>query len=121
MADVIATDSSKWVKNLSDTPLTEAQTRLLAHGPNFAITPRNPPKEEYVASIEYACQKLKEGEAEELRVEIKNILKKTQPTRSNITKDEFQAIRELKHDDNRIILTMDKGVALVVLNKEEIY
>ena len=86
---------SKWVKNLSDTPLTEAQTRLLAHGPNFAIIPRNLPKEEYVTSIEYMCQKLKEGEAEELRVEIKNILKKTQPTRSNITKDEFQAIKEL--------------------------
>ena len=32
-------------------------------------------KEEYVASIEYACQKLNEGEAEELRVEIKNITK----------------------------------------------
>ena len=48
---------SKWVINLSDTPLTEAQTSLLAHGPNFAIIPRHPPKEEYVASIEYACQK----------------------------------------------------------------
>ena len=46
---------SKWVINLSDTPLTKAQTRLLAHGPNFAIIPRHPPKEEYVASIEYAC------------------------------------------------------------------
>ena len=66
------------------------------------------------------CQKLKEGEAEELRVEIKNILKKTQPTRPNITKDELKAIRELKQDDNRIILTADKGVALVVLNKEYI-
>ena len=43
---------SKWVINLSDTPLTKAQTRLLAHGPNFAIIPRHPPKEEYVASIE---------------------------------------------------------------------
>ena len=27
-------DISKWVKNLSDKPLTEAQTSLLAHGPN---------------------------------------------------------------------------------------
>ena len=118
-AQTSVTDSSKWVKNLSDTPLTEAQTRLLVHGPNSAIIPRNPPKEEYVASTEHACQKLNEGEAQELRVEIKNILKKTRPTRSNITKDEFQAIKELKQDDNRIILTADKGVALVVLNKEE--
>ena len=87
---------SKWVINLSDTPLTEAQTSLLAHGPNFAIIPRHPPKEEYVASIEYACQKLNEGKAEELRVEIKNILKKSQPNKSNITKEELRAIKELK-------------------------
>ena len=110
---------SKWVINLSDTPLTKAQTRLLAHGPKFAIIPRHPPKEEYVASIEYACQKLNEGKAEELRVEIKNILEKNQPNKSNITKEEFQAIKELKQDEKRIILTADKGVALVVLNKKD--
>ena len=28
-----------WVRNLSSTPLTEAQTQLLAHGPNFAVVP----------------------------------------------------------------------------------
>ena len=31
--------SSTWVKNLSDKPLTEAQEQLLAHRPNFNITP----------------------------------------------------------------------------------
>ena len=48
-------------------------------------------------------------DAEELRVEIKNLLKKAKETRSNITKEEFQAIKELKQDDKRIILTADKG------------
>ena len=33
----------RWVKNLSSTPLTEAQFSLLAHGSNFAIAPRHPP------------------------------------------------------------------------------
>ena len=112
-------DTSKWVKNLLDTPLTEAQTCLLAHGPNYAVIPKIPPKEEYIAAIEHVCQKLKEGEADELRVEIKNILKKAQTPKSNISKEEFKAIRELKEDDSRIILTADKGVALVVLNKED--
>ena len=112
-------DTSKWVKNFLDKPLTEAQTNLLAHGPNYAIIPRNPPEEEYIAAIEQACHKLKEGEADELRVEIKNILKKAQTPRSNISKEEFKAIRELKEDDSRIILTTDKGVGMVVLNKEE--
>ena len=83
------------------------------------IEAKNPPKEEYIEVIEQACHKLKEGEADELRVEIKNMLKKAQTPRSNISKEEFKAIRELKEDDSRIILTTDKGVALVVLNKED--
>ena len=104
------TSMSKWVKNLSDKPLTQAQRSLLAHGPNYAIIPRNPPKEEYIAAIEQACHKLKEGEADELRVEVKNLLKKAKTPRSNIAKEEFQAIKELKKDDSRIILTADKGL-----------
>ena len=31
---------SRWVINMSKIPLTEAQENLLAHGPNFVITPR---------------------------------------------------------------------------------
>ena len=34
---------NRWVRNLSSTPLTEAQVSLLAHGPNFAVAPRHPP------------------------------------------------------------------------------
>ena len=113
------TSTSKWVKNLLDKPLTQAQTSLLAHGTNYAIIPRNPPKEEYIAAIEQVCHKLKEREADELRVEVKNILKQAHTPRSNISKEEFQAIRELKEDDSRIILTADKGIVMVVLNKEE--
>ena len=113
------TSTSKWVKNLSDKPLTWAQRSLLAHGPNYAVIPKNPPKEEYIAAIEQACHKLKEGEVDELRVEVKNLLKKAKTPRSNISREEFQAIKELKRDDSRIILTADKGVVMVVLNKED--
>ena len=111
--------TSKWVKNLLDKPLTQAQRSLLAHGPNYAVIPRVPPKEEYIAAIEQACHKLEEGKADELRVEVKNLLKKAKTPRSNISREEFQAIKELKRDDSRIILTADKGVAMVVLNKED--
>ena len=47
------------------------------------------------------------------------MLKKAKTPRSNMSKEEFKAIRELKEDDSRIILTTDKGVAWVVLNKED--
>ena len=43
---------SKWVKNLSSRPLTEAEVALLSRGTNFAIVPRYSPREEYVAVIE---------------------------------------------------------------------
>ena len=73
-AKTSGTSTSKWVKNLSDKPLTQAQRSLLAHGPNYDFIPKNPPKEEYMSAIEQACHKLKEGEADELRVEVKNLL-----------------------------------------------
>ena len=50
-----------WVRNLSKTPLTTAQEKVLARGPNFAIVPKIPPVVEYVVAIEKACQQLKTG------------------------------------------------------------
>ena len=41
-----------------------------------------------------------------------------EPTR-NITKQEVQALAELKKDQSRVILTADKGVAIVIMDKEE--
>ena len=111
-----------WVRNLSSTPLTDAEERLLAHGPNFAVVPKEPPILEYITAIEKSCTQLQQGKAEELRAEIKAILKKiltSRPNKSNITKREHQAINKLKKDENRMVLTVDNGVSLVVLDKEE--
>ena len=71
------TNTNKWVINICSKPLTQAQEKLLAHGPNFALIPRSPPITEYVAGIEQMCSKLQQGEAEELRGEVKSIIKKT--------------------------------------------
>ena len=86
----------KWVKNLSSTPLTKDQERLLAQGPKFAIEPRQPPIGENIAAVEQACSKLGQGEADELRLEVKKALKKTQNTPrvpSNITREGNKALR----------------------------
>ena len=111
----------KWVINLWDTTLTPNQEKLLARGPKFVIKPRQPPIEEYITAIEKMCPKLDKGEADELRVEVKKALKKAQnKTKSyNITKEENQALKELKRDKERVILTTDKGVAFVVMKKED--
>ena len=64
-------------------------------------------------------QKLTPGEADELRVEVKAILKKTPPPRHNLTKEVQKAIGELKRDKTRVILTADKGVSLVVMDMDQ--
>ena len=78
--DIDRNKANIWVRNLSKTPLTNAQGKVLARRPNFTIVPKVPPVVEYIVAIEKACQQLKQGEAEELRGEIKSIIKKIHPS-----------------------------------------
>ena len=55
------TIEGNWARNLSKTPLTEAQEFLVAHGPNFVIVPKEPPTCEYIAATQKACQHLMQG------------------------------------------------------------
>ena len=57
--------------NLSNTPLTEDQEKLLAYGPKFVITPKETLVNEYMTAAEQACNKLEQGKQEELRVKVK--------------------------------------------------
>ena len=111
--------NSKWVINLSKVELTRAQRSLLEKGPNFAISPSNIPNLDYITAIETVCSKLKEEDAAELRGEINGILKKGKIPKPNLDKDERTALHQLRQDKDRIILTADKGVAMVVLDKED--
>ena len=52
--------------------------------------------------------KLGQQDAEELRAEI-----------PNLTKAQSQAIRELKRDRDHIVLTADKGVAMVIMDRQD--
>ena len=55
----------------------------------------------------------------ELRSEINYLLKRAKTPRSNITKEEKKAFKELREDQDRIVLTADKGVAMVVMDRKE--
>ena len=57
---------------------------------------------ECVTAVEQVCQRLTPVEADELRAEVKTILKKAQPPRHNLTKEEQKAIGELKRDESNI-------------------
>ena len=112
-------DNSKWVINLSKTKLTKAQESLLAKGPNFAISPVNIPNMDYITAVESVCPKLKEEDAMELRADINSLLRKAKVPKDNLTKQERIGLSQLKKDKDTIILTVDKGVAMVVMDRKD--
>ena len=69
--------------------------------------------------MEVPCQSLKPTEAEEFRADIARVLKQARPPKCNISKEEWRAIKELRADKELLILTADKGVALVVMDKKD--
>ena len=107
------------VVNLPTTPLTQAQESHLSKGPNFAIAPNNLPNVDFITAIELVCHKLSEWDSQELRAETNCLLRKARAPRASITREEKKALRELKEDKDRIVLTADKGVAMVMLDKRE--
>ena len=83
------------------------------------VSPKHPPNLEYRTAIEVACTKLSQQDAEELRADISWVLRASHPHKPNLTKAQNLAIRELKMDRNHIVLTADKGVAMVIMDRQE--
>ena len=59
------------------------------------------------------------GKVEELKCGIKSYLKKNHKIKPNIPRDEHQVLREMKRHNTRMVLTADKGVSMVVVDREE--
>ena len=88
-------------------------------GPNFALSPSNPPSIELISGIELVCHKLSEQDMQELRAETNCLLRRAKPPKLNITKEEHNALKELRQDKERMVLTADMGVAMVVMDRNE--
>ena len=108
----------KWVINLSSTPLTQLHRKNLAHGPKFVVAPKTTYRE-YITAIEPAHRSLNTTKAEELRADIYRIFRQSHHPKHNLSKDELKMFKQLKTDKDHIILTIDKGVALVVMDKQD--
>ena len=111
--------NDKWVINLSKDNLTQAQVSVLAKGPNFSIAPNNIPNMDYITAVESMCGKLKEEDAMALRTDINALLRKAKMPKPNLTKEERTGLAKLKKDKDRVVLIADKGVAMVVMDKQE--
>ena len=102
-------------------PLTKEQLSLQQKGPNFAI-PSNTPIEAYITTTEQASSKLLTQEADELRSDINRILKQLQQQHTkqcNLNPSQCRALTELKKDNTRVVLTLDKGVAMVIMDQQD--
>ena len=68
--------------------------------------------------MEQACLEFKPKEAEEMRAEMRG-LRKSSTSGSNLSKEKMRVLKEVRQDKSHVILTVDKGVALVVLDTAE--
>ena len=114
----------KWVINLSKKELTPEEKSLLQKGPKFAVTPATIPIKEYISTTTVAA--LQAGElngvdCSGLYHDVNRILNTftNKPIHTNITKSEHLALENLRKDKDCIIVTADKGVPLVVMDKTE--
>ena len=109
----------RWVKNVSSRSLTKQEINLLRKGGGFAVTPRELPHVDFITATECACKNLAKGEAISLRAEIVEELGKVKVPTSNLTPEEWRAMKKLREDDDILVLPADKGKCLVVMDTKE--
>ena len=110
--------------NLSKKELTPEEKALLQKGPKFAVTTATIPINEYISTTTVAALQAGEPSGVDcsgLYHDVNRFLNTftNKPICTNITKSEHLALENLRKDKNRIIVTADKGVALVVMDKTE--
>ena len=117
--DLTGTQQKRWVVNRSKRNLSDVETQVLARGLNFAISPQKVPTEDFILATEMACKSLPADERPALRAEVAGILRSAKPPKSNISREERQALITLSKEKDIVILPADKGRCTVLLDKAE--
>ena len=98
--------------------LDKSEISLLRKGMNFAVTPKNVPVKEIITAVVQGISKLPRDVKGKVRSDVCSILKHAKPPKvTNICPDERQAVRNLKENDEILVLPADKGNATIVMNK----
>ena len=68
-----------------------------------------------------SSQQVTPQEADELRSDVNRILKQVQQHNKhcNLNPPQHKALTELKQDQSRVVLTVDKGVAMVIMDQQD--
>nr|VZI50128.1 unnamed protein product [Spirometra erinaceieuropaei] len=106
------------VHNLSSKQLTDDQIKVLQHESGYNTGDAQPV--DFIAALEVALSKTDAAEDSKnaIRQRVASLIISHRPRRT-ITSAELKAIRELKNDDEIVIVPSDKGRATVVLDKSE--
>ena len=111
------------VINLSQDELTQNQESLLNLGPKFVPAPTKVPVMDIITTTEVQASNLdynnKNTVAQTLRQDVMKALKTAKPPKNNLTKEQRQALKELKSNDTNAIYPFDKGSGLVLIPKEQ--
>ncbi|XP_050559861.1 uncharacterized protein LOC118265684 [Spodoptera frugiperda] len=95
--------------------------RVLDRGLNFAPTPNHIPYEEVIGSVEEVIRRnqIPASDADVLRQDTAVALRHAKLPTPNITAEEKAALRNLRQDEDVLVLKADKGNATVVMNVTE--
>ena len=88
------------------------------------MTPKRIPTEATVSSVEAVLSRqreLSESAKDNIRSRIASAIQSASLPDRNLTKDERQALKRLKTDENIVILPADKGRVTVVMDKTDYY
>ena len=94
------------------TPPFQQTIVLITKRSQFCHHSQVPPLEAYITATELASTKLPNQEVEEFRSDVNRLLKQQQHQhhkQCNLTHAQCRALTQLKEDNNRVILTADKG------------
>ena len=73
-------------------------------------------------ATELAASKLPSQEVEEFRSHVNRLLKQQQQQHNkhcNLNPAQCRALTQLKQDNTRVVLTVDKGVAMVIMDQQD--
>ena len=111
-----------WVRNISSRPLDKTETQVLSYGLKHSVTPKRIPTETIVSSVEAVLSRqrdLSEPTKDNIRSRIASTIQSASLTDNNLTKDERQALKRLRNDNDILILSADKGRVTVVMDKTD--
>ena len=106
--------------NISRKKLTKPQNAVLEKGFNFAVTPKFVPKLVINNGVKAGLRKVRDEAAVQIaRSKVSKILNSAKPLQRNITREKEKALKELKKDENIVILKANKENPAVVMNATE--